>query len=105
MKRWIHASDYIPDMTERYPEGMSSYLEDNYEEPMWSTLREVVDYLKSRYAERDIDEIRVYSNMGKCILVTDTLDDVLQSFGGQLSRFCRDTRVDGKTGLVEIFLL
>ena len=104
MKRWIYSSDYIPDMTERYPEGMRSYVDD-YEAPMWETLRNVVDYIKSRYAERDINEIKVYSNMGKCILVTDTLDDVLQSFGGQLSRFCRDTRVDEETGLVEIFLL
>ena len=29
MKRWIHSSDYIPDVTERHPEGMSSYIDDS----------------------------------------------------------------------------
>ena len=101
----VESSDYIPDTTERYPEGKKSYVDYDYEdEPMQDTLENVINYLKERYYELYINEIEVFDKTGKSELVTDSFDDVLQSYAVPSKMLCNDTVVDEENGKIEIYL-
>lgn len=81
MKRWIHAA-YIPDITERYPEGMNGApeLEEEFDPDNSWTLDYVLEHYQQEVEDGDYYSKVVVMDNGKCIYNGNSLDDVAQMF-------------------------
>lgn len=80
MKRWVKAQ-YIPDMTERYPEGQGfiDYPDDIPTGP--ATLEEAVTQYKMDAESGDwYSTVKLIDSNGQLLLECTKLDDVLREF-------------------------
>lgn len=80
MKRWIKAQ-YIPDMTERYPEGTGSNNYSDYTPSELATLEEVVTEYKTGAEEGDYyTNVKLIGSDGQLLLECTDLDDIFREF-------------------------
>ena len=104
MKRYIR-SEHIPDMTERYPEGMRSYEDDYYDDlPENITLGEALDQY-NRMVD-DVRQVEVYDQVGNCWCIANSIDRAIQKLADSelLDKFVTDARYNTVGGAGEIEL-
>lgn len=100
MKRYIH-SEYIPDITERYPEGMRDvdYYDDVLSEV---TVGDALDQFKRMVNEDEIYQVEVYDQVGNCWCIANSIDRAIQKLKDSelLDKFISDAQHND--GLVDI---
>lgn len=76
MKRYIH-NEYIPDITERYPEGMRDV--DDYDDiPDDITISDALDQFKRMIDANEVQQVEVYDQVGNCWCITRDIDTAIQ---------------------------